>query len=462
MNKNRLRELLRVMLANTKASADVDPSSHQFLRYFLGDDSVFRIRWADGENVEMRQDPSQSIGPTLCLVDQGCDAFEDFIDELNSDSVIGTKVGMKAIEAAIGDLLRQFTVKTDATDDEINQAIRERLQSLRSLVQDWCSIVPIDNLLLDRISELIVGKVSFKPNSEPFIKSTLDRLYAIADTAPSPRDEIQQHKQTLNMLIRSTYISPTYAEVNISAEQGKVAQLVDAEVDASLNLLRCYTHLLFSEDSKTLIGLRGDVVRVMRPCVSFSGESQDSINMQSIGALQPFVLTSEKVEILKKQYGFDRLSEVFSKDGASRNSLEKAVVTSIRWLGRSVTASALPEKVLNLAAATERLILTDNDDKTETGDKQARRMSFLIATNPAESLSIYKRAKRHYALRSEVIHAGRTDISEEEVLEMETFVLKSLIAIAKRMDEWRSHDDFVIWEQEQTFASAGKHLNSAL
>lgn len=452
MNKNRLRELLRTMLPYIKGSADAGIGSYMREQHFLGDNSWVRVQWADGETVEMRPDPGQPIGPSFCLVNEGCDAFEDFVDELATDPVIGNQVGRKAVENAIGALLREFKTKPEAADEELNAAIRQHLQSLRSLVKEWTSVIPVDNFVLQGVPELRMGRVTFRPITNQFIQNTLNRLNAITDTAPVPEHEIQQHRQTNRELVQSNFNAPTYGEVNISAEQGKLPQLVDTEVDKSLNLLRCFTHLLFPRDFRALIGLRGDVIRVMRPCVSFAGELAMSINFQSIGGLQPYVLTNEKVEVLRRRYAFDLLSQVLSKDEASRNSLEKVLVTSVRWLGRSIAATALPEKVLNLAAATERLMLSDNDDKTETGDKQARRMAFLIESDPSARISTYKRAKRYYGLRSEVIHAGRIDVSEEDVAEMEIFMLRSLIAIANRMSEWQSHDDFVRWDQERTFS----------
>ena len=82
----------------------------------------------------MRQNPEQPVGPTFGLVDEGHDAFEDFVEELNTDSDIGSRVSRKAIETGIGALLREFKSKTDVTDERLNTAIRQVLQSLRSLI----------------------------------------------------------------------------------------------------------------------------------------------------------------------------------------------------------------------------------------------------------------------------------------------------------------------------------------
>lgn len=454
MNKNRLRELLRDILRNTRLAAGADVGAGNRERHFLGQDSSLHIQWEGEPAVDLRPDPAEDLGPSFYIADEGYDAFEDYVEELNKDAIIGGKVSRKAINQALGTLLGIYRENQDVSDEDLNLAIRQHLQSLRALVKDWRSFVPVDCLVLSGISELRVGRVTFRPNSAAFLEESVGRLNAITDTAPMPEPAIQQQKQLNQELVRSLFGSaPTYAEVAARAEEGRLPLLVDAEVDASLNLFRCFTHVLFPREFRAQIGLRGDVVRVMRPCLSFAEEAGSSLNGQSIGNLQPYALTPQRLEALKRDFAFEVLSEALGKQDAERNGLERVVITAMRWLGRSIVATAPPEKVLNLAAATERLLLTDNDDKAETGDKQARRMAFLIGRNQPERQAIYKQAKRYYGLRSEVIHAGRTDISEQDVNEMESLMVRSLVAMAKHLSEWQSHDDLMRWEQAATFGS---------
>src|SRR3954470_5471931 len=102
MNKNRLRELLRKMLASVKPSAEVQAGTSERERHFLGDDGFMRIEDGNGESIELAPDSASGMGPSFCLIDEGYDAFEDYVAELNKDGVIGSKVSRKAVNQAIG------------------------------------------------------------------------------------------------------------------------------------------------------------------------------------------------------------------------------------------------------------------------------------------------------------------------------------------------------------------------
>ena len=125
------------------------------------------------------------------------------------------------------------------------------------------------------------------------------------------------------------------------------------------------------------------------------------------------------------KYSLGILSQTLAKLDVDRSKLERAVVTSIRWLGRSVMAPDLPEKVLNLAAASERLLTGDEEDKSEIAERFARRLAFLVRDTPEDRLNISIRARELYKVRNKVIHAGKTDVDESDVKEMgDTYFFK--------------------------------------
>jgi hypothetical protein len=57
-------------------------------RHFLGDD---RYSWMFTEGdplIHLRPDPAAELGPSFGLVDEGCDAFDGFIEDLGTDSTL--------------------------------------------------------------------------------------------------------------------------------------------------------------------------------------------------------------------------------------------------------------------------------------------------------------------------------------------------------------------------------------
>jgi hypothetical protein len=454
MNKKVLRDYLRIMVQHIVAANEIGVGKHLKERLFPGDDSTIRIDLEGVASVRLKPDANLQVGPSFGLKDEGCVAFEDFISEAQKDPTIGQKVGTKSIENSVAALLRRLRANDPASDEDVDKTIRETLKSLRAQVRQYTTIAPVDNLVFENLSELAVGKVKFRLFSTVQQKG-LENLTNITNTAPMSEE---QKKEQIKLLKETyeTVFTPTRvcAEVTIEAESSRLHDLASSEIDASLNLLRCYSNVFFDQAFRVRIGLRGDVLPLSwRPTLGFAeSDTSYSFDFHSKGSLKSYVISPETVEALKSDLAFDILSGTLMKPESSRTQMEETVITAIRWLGRGVVANDYPEKILNYAAALERLLIGDNKSEVEISGKWSRRLAFLLGESDfAYRAEVYQRAKELYNTRSRVIHAGRTDVTASDVIDMESYALQSLLAIAHRLSEWREHKQIADWEEAQIF-----------
>lgn len=263
MNKKVLRDYLRIMVRHIVAPNEIGVGKHLNERLFPGDDSTTQIELEGFEPVRLKPDPDLQLGPSFGLKDEGCIAFQDFINETQKDPIIGQKVGTKSIENSITSLLRNLRTNESASDEDVDNAIRETLKLLRAQVRQYTTIAPVDNLVFENLSELAVGKVNFRLFSTIQQKG-LENLTNITNTASMSEE---QKKEQIKLL-RETYeavFTPTRvcAEITVAAESSRLHELASSEIDASLNLLRCYSNVLFNAAFRVRIGLRGDVLPLL-------------------------------------------------------------------------------------------------------------------------------------------------------------------------------------------------------
>ena len=454
-SKGRLVELLATMLHNIPPPDQLRDKEVRLERSFSGDDTSLRIQAEGMPSIEIRADPSGGLGPAFFLIDDGYMAFEEYVQETLKDEKIGRYVGRKAIERSIETLLRKYKGTSDADRKTLDIDVKESLKSLRSSIATWQAFVPVDNLILEGLSELRIGNVYFHPFGS--IDKLLRELFLHSiDTTQHPDEEKAKIKEILEANLLSIYnTAPTCAKLSIRGEKSRIPELVDADVDASLNLLRCYTNMIFDRGARAYIGLRGTVFRAPRPCLIFASEGEEHMaNVQNWGILFPYQLDSKKLQFLKTDCSFDTLSEVLSKPDISRTELESIILTTIRWLGRGVVATDLPEKVLILSVALERLLTTDSEKHTDITDRLARRLALLLSTDPASRVQVFRRAKRLYGLRSDVVHAGKLAIEDSDVIEMEVLACNALIKMSQRLVDWKRHEDFTNWAERITFSGS--------
>ena len=310
MNKKVLRDYLRSMVRHIVAPNEIGVGKHLNERLFPGDDSTARINLEGLGSVTFKPDPNLQVGSSFGLKDEGSVAFQDFISEVQKDPTIGQKVGTKSIENSVAALLRNLRANESASDDDVDKAIRQTLKLLRGQVRQYTTIAPVDNLVFENLSELAVGKVKFRLFSTVQQKG-LENLTNITNTASmSEEQKTEQIK-----LLKETYetvFTPTRvcAEVTVEAEASRLHDLTTSEVDASLNLLRCYSNVFFDQAFRVYIGLRGDVLPLSwRPTLGFAeSDTSYTFDFHSKGSLKPYVISPESVKALKSDLAFALLA----------------------------------------------------------------------------------------------------------------------------------------------------------
>jgi hypothetical protein len=441
-----MASLLCKIIDNTVTADEANVQSFNKSIYIAGDDSATTITSPGVPTLNIVPDPEVKLGPSFYIVDDGYDAIEHFVDAINEDNTIKAKIGRKAIEGVVIAVVRKYKDTSNPQQKALQIESRSMMASLHALIEETEATVPVENLVLVGLTELVVGKVKFVPSSTalPAMQQKL---------AQSLGSNTDADKQAKISILEDTAVahyrnSPTCAELTLDAEHNRVTELVDSEVDASLNLLRCYTHLFFPKDARAFIGLKGVISESTRPCVDFTANGFH-INLQKVGMFFPYTVTPDVLEEMVKHYAFNELSDVLKKEEADRTGLERVIVTAIRWLGRSVNATDLPEQVLSLAIALERLMIPDNEQGGKA-DSLALRLAFLVGENEDSRRIIYDQGKKLYRLRSDVVHDGRIQLPTADIEKLEGYSCLALIKMAQNLKDWKTHNDFVYWAKKRT------------
>lgn len=245
-----------IMLQHLVEPGILQGSQHRNNRFFVGGQSSVTIQQAGMPLLHAASDPNANLGTSFSLVDEGYDAYESFLDGLEKDVIIGAKVGRKAIEQQVETLLRTYKGQTEPDWEKLRNDLRAAVTYLKNLVTIWNATVPVDNLVLEGLSELKVGNVWFYPTSA-VLPQTLVKTNELLDTSSTPEAQRLNLRQAVWEYIAGNFGSTkTCAMLSIASEESRLPSLVDAEVDAALNILRCYMSLLFPAGCRNFIGVR--------------------------------------------------------------------------------------------------------------------------------------------------------------------------------------------------------------
>ncbi|MBI3910940.1 MAG: hypothetical protein HY320_08400 [Armatimonadetes bacterium] len=443
LSKDKLVKHLKGMLADTTEQQPREDQVGPGVHMIGGAGSVVTIQSAGMPAVSGQM--ASEGPPTLFVSGEGFAARQAFLDECQLDPVLGTQVSREFLATRLDRLVA--SLYGTATADSIDQStVREFLKSARDAVKEWTVYLPVDNLVLEGVSTLELGGLTFRPTQLAVPEFVQDSWNSIDTTANTPEQK-RGHKFQLAQIAFDAYGNfPTTARTVVNSEAGQAVQITADRIIAGINVLRCFTHLLFSLDSRAYIGLAGTVIHHNRVGFLFAEDSHH-VRIDAIGAFQEYVLNPARLEHLRQKCALSRFDEILRKPADERNNLENALFIAAQWIGAGINSSEPAQKILHYTIGLERLLHGQGGEGI--ADKMATRMAYVIGGSNV--LSNYHEAKRLYDLRSKVAHTGESIFPYEDTLKLEVMAVQSLVAVANRMHEWQSQEDLIKWVEQQSF-----------
>src|SRR5437588_986364 len=181
--------------------------------------------------------PDESSGPSFSLVGERVAAHDEILKELNTDQQIEKAVGIQSLEKLLEKLLRHYNEKKDSADVLITDSIKAEIKEIKESIKGWTAVAPVDFLIFEDVSELTVGKVTFKTGKEVVDYTRGEFRTRIDANASSEEDKAAQKSfidQQVPPLFNPNFVA---AIVSVEGESSKVKELAEEEIETSLNLL---------------------------------------------------------------------------------------------------------------------------------------------------------------------------------------------------------------------------------
>lgn len=450
MSKAKVLDLLARVRANTRVAADVDLRQAGAFRLLGGQGMWFLLTASDGQTWQGSANDESEAGPCLVLVGDGALAFDEAVEELGKDAVIGAQVSRKAIVSELDELVR-LCHREPATELTEPAHVRPMLKRLRARVEQWSVVMPVDNLKLLLDEPLELAGVRLVRGADA-IEATAARLHLGVDrTLGSSEAKATQKVQLQELLEKQFPVDAAWLWLDIAGEEGRVAELARARAQRAVDVLRCLGRVRFPSGERRYIGLRGDVHRDSQLSVRFAGSGM-GVDLQATGALFPCELDEEALTHFRDACGLDALSRLLAKETSAQGELEEAISAAVSWIGRGLVEPDPASRALFLTIGLERLLLGDGEPHDNIADRIARRLSWLLGETKDVRLRLSRTSKELYNLRSEVAHTGCAEIDDDKVSQLEILTVHAIIRMALRTAEWSTHGAFAAWVEEQLLA----------
>jgi len=432
-DKNRLADLLKTIYDFTKLGAS-DSGNCRRCKILGG--SGTRICFSSDKGAFEGVVPD-GHGPTLMIFDDGADAYEQFVTETLKDGDIKNLVGADAIEQQLDTLLRSTGGKLP--ERNLQEVVRyDVLKPLRDGIQDWVTYVPIENLVV-RVP-LRLGDVNFV--SADFAREECQRFFDGFRFAGDVERQATQTQGILKHVDAACNDVRAFAKVALHAYDKKADDVAAAKALVAVNILRSHTHLLFSPGKKALIGLPTEITRGSWKSISIGQGNERPFQLQDKikGYLVPFVLDQPALDHLVDKCHLGLIQEILDIPASNRNSLQSAIIQAFQALGRAIVAPTIDMRFLGCTIALERMLIRDREESTT--ERWSDRLAVVLGEDPGQRQSLIQRAKGLYDLRSRIVHAAYSGVSDVDARLMEEWAMRVILSTVERYKDFSSHEEF--------------------
>lgn len=433
-DKKRLADSLQAVYAFTSEGAH-DPSKYR--RFKLLGGSGTRISFSTPRGT-FEGVVEEGQGPTLMIVDDGMDAYDAFVDEALKDDEMRDIIGRGAIQEQLDDLLK--STNGELPGEDTASLVRFKImQPLRDNSRVWHSYVPIVNLNTE--ATLRLGDVEFvsaeemKAASATFIE---EHRFGSDDIAY----QAKQRQAIVTQIDDSRQQSPSFARVMLRAHANRTQDVAADKALIALNILRAHTHLFYTYEQNALVGLPTELSTGAWQTISLSQDESRTFNLSygRKGPLFPFELDRKKIDHLKSKCHLILLQGILDKPSGDRNSFESAVIQAFQSLGRAIVAPTIDMRFLNCTIALERVLIPDGEPTTT--EHWSDRIAVALARDSSHRQIIIKRAKQLYELRSRIVHAGYSGVSDADARLVERWALSVILVSLDGHGKFRSHREY--------------------
>lgn len=266
---------------------------------------------------------------------------------------------------------------------------------------------------------LLFGSISFFI----FTDETCQELSEILEAGTASEDA-KARRATIIDEMRADVESRVFARVSVKAVDESSARLI-ATRDVRLVLDAINFIGFFVPYNNGQVSLPGDsaTAQVVLPVIRRGEKPAVRITYSTV---KPY--SELKLEKFVQLEDIPLLQAVESLLNRPKGRLQAALLSAVQWAGRSATEKRNEEAFLLLVVALEALLLCDGNP-SELNYRLRIRLAHLLGGTFQQRASIAKAMSALYTTRSQIVHAGKTEVTDSELSLIRAFTTSAIYRV---------------------------------
>jgi hypothetical protein len=319
--------------------------------------------------------------------------FEEFVGALHKDREINSVLSLGFVkDRAFEWFEKQYKGEIPRDANFVGFLTDEAQKSIKNFRVS----IPISFISIQQPFK--VGNVIFEYFKSTFFDEYIANLRTRFEALP---DFDENDFKMFEIRRRKRYQGVVFASMNVMAEKSKAVEIVKAETEKALMILRFFSHAAFFPQIPCYFGIMG---RTHLPeNFDFVFEDHFPEIREGIDEQRTYTWSVTDVEISKlREVGLDQASQLITKEKLSE--LEELLINSISLFSRAVTSNDFQNKIVYTLVSAETLLLQNESEPVQSS--LWIRLAFLTRSDVEGRRKTKELVRKAYRIRSSYIHHG--------------------------------------------------------
>ena len=332
--------------------------------------------------------------------------FEQFAENLYENKEINSVLSLEFVkDCAFSWFEKQYKGQI-SRDDKFITFLTEKAEKE---IRNYKISIPISFISIQQPFK--VGNVIFEYFKTSFFDEYLAHSKAIYEKSPNfDESDFKMYEVRL----RKKYQGVVFAFMNVTAEKSKSIEIVKAETEKALMVLRFLSETAFLPGIPCYFGIMGQTNLPEKYYFIFEDHFPEI--QQGVDESRNYIwsISDRQLSLLKK-IGLDQASDLITKE--NRSDLENILMTSMSLFSRSLTSRDFQDKIVYMLVAVETLLLQNESEPIQSNI--GIRLAFLTKSDVEGRRRTKELIRNAYKIRSSYIHHGKTKYDMDLLQELQ-------------------------------------------